>query len=118
MVLIKLFKRWINRFSFRQKLFFSYLSVMLVCCVMSGVQVYLAVNNELKSQREQILSSFTTEVASNFDRSMETCRNPILGVIGDRKVSSSTLNYVTDSYYQQYEDLRQTFLHAVSLVKL
>lgn len=85
---------------------------------MSGVQVYLAVNNELKSQREQILSSFTTEVASNFDRSMETCRNPILGVIGDRKVSSSTLNYVTDSYYQQYEDLRQTFLHAVSLVKL
>lgn len=117
MVLIKLFKRWINRFSFRQKLFFSYLSVMLVCCVMSGVQVYLAVNNELKSQREQILSSFTTEVASNFDRSMETCRNSILSVIGDRKVSS-TLNYVTDSYYQQYEDLKQTLFPAVSLVKL
>lgn len=90
---------------------------MLVCCVMSGVQVYLAVNNELKSQREQILSSFTTEVASNFDRSMETCRNSILSVIGDRKVSS-TLNYVTDSYYQQYEDLKQTLFPAVSLVKL
>lgn len=110
-------RKILNRFSFRRKLFFSYLSVMLICCIMSGVQIYFAINNELKSQRQQILSGFMLEVASHFEQTMEACQKSILSVLGERKVSA-TLHYVSDSYYQQYEDLNQTLLPAVTLVQL
>ena len=107
----------LSRLSFRQKLFYSYLSVILVCCIMTGLQIYFAMNNELKSQRQEILSNFTAEVVSNFDQTMEICQKSMLSVIGDRKVSG-TLHNISDSYYQQYEDLTETLYPSINLVKL